>query len=347
MLYSFKTEKEALAKQLEVRTQIAQGTIAMGPDQTVKQFLEHWFEDVYKLSGVRLRTIINTDVVIRRHLIPGLGHIKLQKLTVQAIQAFYSKKMKAGTSASRIKRFHITLSMALEYARRSRLIVVNVCKDVQLPKQQESDHQALTPEQAKLLIEKIQGHKLEALLTLAIATGMREGEILGLRWSDVDFHNECLQVNRTLLYLAGHGFVESEPKTAKSRRKIVLPHFVVEVLTRHHVGQLKKRFELGKDWNSRNLVFPDKDGDFLRYVKLLRHFRKLLDEIGLPCLRFHDLRHSAATLLLSMGVSMKVVQELLGHSNIHITMDVYSHVLPSMQREAADKMNTFFDSGAS
>lgn len=233
---------------------------------------------------------------------------------------------------------------ALEHARRMKLISMNVSSDVELPRQSQSEKQTLTPEQARLLLQKIREHRLEGLLTLALATGMREGELLGLRWSDVDLDNGRLRISRTLTYMTGHGFVEGEPKTVRGKRNIILPQFVVETMRRHRLSQLEKRLAAGNAWVDRDLVFPDEDGDFMVPVTLLRRFRRLLKEVGLPRIRFHDLRHSAATLLLGMGVPAKVVQELLGHSTISITMDVYSHVLPSMQRDAMEKMGDFLDS---
>ena len=147
-----------------------------------------------------------------------------------------------------------------------------------------------------------------------------------------------------MVYITHHGFKEGEPKTETSRRNIVLPQFVIEVLKRHHMTQLEARLKVGVTWIDRDLVFPDDDGDFVIAETLVRRFHKLLREIGLPRIRFHDLRHSAATLLLGMGVPAKVVQELLGHSTISITMDVYSHVLPAMHKDAMDKMDAFLDS---
>ena len=343
--YYFKTEKDALAKQLELRTQLTQGTLTTGPQQTVKQFLEYWLEDVSKPSR-RTRTYVDYRVIVRKHLIPGLGHIKLQKLTLRDIQAFYARKLRGGTSAGRIEDIHRVFHAALEQARREKLIVVNACTDVQLPRQEEKEITPLAPEQAKLLLQKVKEHRLEMLLTLALVTGMREGELLALRWSDIDFEAEALQVRRTVQYITGYGFVENEPKTAKGRRKIVLPHFVVHALTLHHIKFLKKSTEVGADWQEYNLVFPGNNGKFMHAETLRRRFKKVLVEADLPLVKFHDLRHSAATLLLSMGVPPKVVQEILGHSNISITMNVYTHVLPSMQKEAMDKMERFFDSSS-
>ncbi len=343
--YYFKTEKEALEKRRTAMNELVQGVLATGPQQTLKQYLEYWLDDVYKIS-VRLATYRNCAIIVHKHLIPGLGHIKLQKLTTQQIQSFYAKKLKNGTSASRIKNIHATLHTALDHARRIKLVSVNVCSDVELPRQEKKEKHPLTPEQARLLLQKVRAHRLEGLLTVALATGMRQGELLGLRWSDVDLDKGTLRVARTVTYLNGYGCVEGEPKTARSKRNIVLPQFVIETLRRHRVSQLERRLAVGSAWIDRDLVFPDDTGDFVISKTLLRRFHRLLAEIGLPRIRFHDLRHSAATLLLSMGVPAKVVQELLGHSTIGITMDVYSHVLPSMQKDAMDKMNSFLDSSS-
>ena len=242
---------------------------------------------------------------------------------------------------------HHTLHSALDYARRARLVSTNVSDDARLPPREEPRQQPLTAEQASLLLQKVKEHELEGLLTLALATGMREGELLGLRWADIDFTKGIVQVGRTLTYISGHGFIESKPKTARSKRRIVLPQFAMDVLKHHRAKQLEKRLAAGSSWVDRDLIFPDRDGDYLIPVTLLRRFRKLLRNAGLPRIRFHDLRHSAATLLLGMGVEMKIVQELLGHSSISITADIYGHVLPPMYKSAMDKMDGFLGSSSS
>jgi integrase len=216
-----------------------------------------------------------------------------------------------------------------------------VCDDVVLPRQEQPKIHPLTPEQAQLLLQKMKDHPLEVLLTLTLATGMRKGEILGLRWADVDLEKGTLHVAHTLNYIARYGFVEGEPKTQGSKRTILLPQFVIEALRRHRTAQLEVRLMAGALWVDHDLVFCNKQGGFIVHTTLLYHFSKLLKEAGLPQVRFHDLRHSAATLLLSMGVPAKVVQELLGHSRIGMTLDTYSHVLPAMQKDAADKMEGF------
>jgi integrase len=341
LLYA-STEKEAYKKLEDALFEQKQGILATGPQQTVKQFLEYWIGDVQKPPMVRLGTYEMYRTVIDKYLIPGLGHIKLQKLTAQQIQSFYGKEMKKGVSAGRIRYINSVLHKALVHAKRIKLIQVNVSDEIELSPAEEHEIEPLTPEQTRLLLQKVREHQLEALLTLAITTGMRKGEILGLRWQDIDLQEGVLQIRRTLGYFAHHGFVEGEPKTKKSKHKITLPQFVIDALKRHQALQLERRLQAGSAWVNKDLVFSSKDGDFIVPHTLNNHFNRLLEDIGLPHIRFHDLRHSAATLLLSMGVPAKVVQEILGHSNFSTTMNRYSHVLPTMQKEAMDKMDDMF-----
>jgi len=177
---------------------------------------------------------------------------------------------------------------------------------------------------------------------VALTTGMRRGEILALRWSDINLEEGSIQVKRTVDYITHYGYVETEPKTARGWRKILLSSFVVEMLNAHRLAQMEERHKAGDKWIDKNLVFCGLLGDFFNPNYLLRVFKKVLDEAGLPRMRFHDLRHSAATILLSMGVNMKVVQELLGHSDISITLGRYSHLLPSMQKDVTDKWDHEF-----
>jgi integrase len=336
-----KSKKEVQEKLRQAINQQQLGVLATGQQQTVEQFLEYWLEDVHK-AKIRLRTYESYRNILNNHLLPDLGHIRLQRLTAQHVQSLYAKKQKEGLSAGSIGVVHAVLHKALDHAKRIKLVVNNVCDDVELPKREVHEIQPLTPDQALMFLQKVREHHLETLLTLALATGMRKGEILGLRWQDIDFEQGSLQVRRTLFYMAHYGFKEGEPKTAKSRRKIALPQFVIDSLKRHRTIQLEARLQAGSAWIDRDLVFPNSNGDFLQPMTLFNHFSKLLKEIGLPHIRFHDLRHSAATLLLSMGVPLKVVQELLGHSNFSMTANIYAHVLPSMQQEAMNKMDDFF-----
>jgi integrase len=184
---------------------------------------------------------------------------------------------------------------------------------------------------------------MEALLTLALTTGMRRGELLALRWGDIDFEKGVLYVQRTMSKVAGRGYYERQPKTRASRRKIVLSNVAIEALKEHRLRQEKERREMGDEWCERDIVFCNRSGGFSDPDRVGPKLRVLLKKVGLPTIRFHDLRHSAATILLGKGVHPKVIAELLGHSKVTMTLDTYSHVLPSMLQEAVDKMDDVFE----
>jgi integrase len=243
------------------------------------------------------------------------------------------------------------LRKALAHAVYLNLISRNVCDIVKksLPRQERHEAQTLTEVQAQKLLAQVRGHyPWEALFTMAIITGMRRGELVALRWADIHMRERYLQVRRSARYAGlGYGLQVGEPKTASSRRKIVLPPFLVEVLHQHGTEQKDSRQAAGDSWEENDLVFCNKRGGYINIETMRTWFKRLLADVGLPAMRFHDLRHSAATLLLAMGVHVKVVQELLGHSNILITLNTYSHVLPSIHEKAMDELSSlfFYDTG--
>jgi len=318
-----------------------QGTLVTSPQQSLKQFLEQWVEQVCEPT-LRITTYVQYRSVVHHHLIPAFGHISLQKLTPEMIQAFYRKKLDEGKKPGTVGFIHAVLRRALGDAVRWGLVMRNVAKLVTIPHVERREAQVLTAEQAKKLLEVARSSSLDALLVLALTTGMRRGEILALRWSDVDLVHGMLFIRRTMTRVGGYGLVENEAKTKSSRRRIVLSAVVVEAFKRHQAQQEQVKVAVGAGWQDKGIVFPDKDGGLWSPDRMVRRFDKLLKQIGLPHMHFHDLRHSAATILLAAGVHPKKVQELLGHSSITITMDVYSHVLPSMQQDVADEMDNLF-----
>jgi integrase len=333
-----KSRKEVQEKLRVALNEQKQGTLATGPRQTVKQFLEYWLEDVHR-STVKPSTYLTYRTILDNHIFPALGHIQMQKVTQAQVQSLYTRKLKEGLSAKTIRSIHGILHKAFDDAVRWERLSRNVCDTVSLPKVTQHEIQPLTLEQAQKLLEAAKGHRLEGLLTVALATGMRRGEILALKWQDVNLEGKSLYVRHTVNRLTGLGYVETEPKTSKGARQVVLPEFLVDVFKQQRVCQNEARLKAGSTWQDRDLVFCNKYGGYLEPTKLLKKFRTLLVEASLPSIRFHDLRHSAATILLAMNVHPKVVQERLGHSRISMTMDIYSHVLPSMQQEAVDKLN--------
>jgi len=334
------TRKEVQDKVNTALYELKQGTLATGPQQTLKACLERWLEQVVKLTK-KPNTYRTYRYAIGCHLVPALGHIKLQKLTIGHIQAFY------GERASTLNRktlavMRSALSGALEDALKQGFVGRNVSELIDLPPVERYEGQILTVEQAKKLLEVARGSRLDALLLLTLTTGMRRGELVALHWSDVDLEKGTLQVRHTLVRVGGKGLVEGEPKSKAGRRKIALADVVIEALKKHRVRQLEARIKMGDRWQEHGLIFPNIYGAYFNPDHVWRLFKKLLKQAGLPNVRFHDLRHSAATVLIAAGVPLKVVSELLGHSSVAITADIYAHVLPEMQQEVVRRMDDLY-----
>ncbi len=336
-----KTRKEAYDKLQKAMRDQEQGKLAMGPQQTVNQYIEDWLENVHR-PALRENSYVLYRQLLDLHILPTLGHVKLQKLTSQQIQTLYARKLKDGLSAETVRAMHRLLHKAFDDAVHWKRMNENPCDNAKQPRKVKYEIHLLTQEQARMMLDVAQGHTLEALLTMAVATGMRRGELLSLKWQDINVEERRLQIRRTMNRIAGRGIVESEPKTEKSKRTIMLPQFVIDALMLHRKRQAEIRVKAGSAWQENDLVFPNTIGKFMATQDMLNRFKKLLKEAGLPNMRFHDLRHSAATIMLGMGVHPKLVQELLGHSNISITLDTYSHVLPSMQRDMMDGLDNLF-----
>jgi integrase len=334
-------QSEVIAKLDEAANDLRRGMLAVGSNTTLQEYLENWLENVHKPT-IRLSTYLNYRKLLKNYLVPGLGKVKIHRLTPQQVQGFYSQKMSQGLAPKTVNNIHGVLHKALDNAVKWNILPRNVCDAVTPPRIPHKEKNVLTKQQAHTLLEEVKAHRLEALLTLAITSGMREGELLALHWQDINFEDCSLQVKRAVSYLKGYGYVESEPKTAKGRRMIKLPVFVVGILIRHRAQQEEQRRQVGSAWIEKDLVFTNAQGCFYSASTMRKVFRRFLVSIGLPHMRFHDLRHSAATILLAMKVHPKVVQEILGHSQIAMTLDVYSHALPSMQEDVTKQWDSEF-----
>jgi len=305
---------------------------------TVARFLERWLEDSVRRS-VRPTTHTLYSQMCRLHIVRHVGGIVLSKLRALHVQQMLAAMEKDEKSPRLCQLAYTILHRALNDAVRGGLVPRNVCEAVTRPRAPRKTMQTLTPAQAAQFLEAAKGDRLEALYVLAVTTGLRQGELLGLRWPDVNLEVGRLSVRHQLCELRGKLWLD-EPKTAKARRQIDLPAVTVTALREH-----RRRMLAEGHYRSDGLVFCDTQGGPLRKSGLRRRsFEPLLKKAGLPRIRFHDLRHTAATLALGEGVHPKIVQEMLGHSQISITLDTYSHVLPSMQKEAAAKMDALFAS---
>jgi integrase len=247
---------------------------------------------------------------------------------------------------STVHTLYTVLSMAFKDAMKWKRLAHNPCTDVQLPPLEKHEGPVLNPKQATAFLESARGHYLECWLTVALATGLRRGELLALKWSDIDMEQKILKVVRTraLVHdeMGVYRIIETTPKSKAGKRTVKLPQFAVNALKAHRARQLEQRLQAGAAWIDNDLIFCKASGDLLVICTVSRHFKKLLKQAGLPDMRIHDLRHSAATLLLSMGVDLKTIQEILGHASFATTANIYGHVLMEMQEEAMSKMDTLF-----
>jgi integrase len=305
--------------------------------QTVGAFLDRWLVDVAKPT-VRPKTYASYAQLVRLHLKPALGHHQLAKLSPQHVQAMMNAKSAAGLSPRTVQYLRAILRRALGQALKWGLVSRNVATLVDPPRSQRQDVTPLSPLQARAFLTAAEGDRLEALYSVAIALGLRQGEALGLRWDDVDLDAGMLKVRHALQRIDGT-LQLVEPKTKRSKRTIPMPPTIVTALREHRVRQLEERLIAGPRWQEHNLVFPSTIGTPADARNIVRRFHAILDQAGLPSMRFHDLRHTCASLLLAQHVPPRVVMETLGHSQIALTMDTYSHVMPVMQREAANLMD--------
>ncbi len=335
-----KTRKEAAQKLAVALRDKEQGVPPVEGRQTVQQFLTGWLETMRPPTLV-VETWERYAHDVRVNLCPEIGRVRLSLLTAQQVQMVYAKLSARGLSSTSVLHAHHVLHRALESALRLGLIQRNVTNMVERPRKRQTDIHPLSREQARAYLDAATGDRLAALFTLALSTGMRLGEMLALRWADVDLAATpaVVRVNSTLKWREG-AFVMTTPKTKSSRRQIALTAHVADALRRHLRAQRVERLAAGPVWEGQQwgLVFCDEIGRPLMegHVRL-KHFR-VCRAAGVPRIRVHDLRHTAATLLLGQRVNPKVVSEMLGHSSVGITLDIYSHVLPDMQQDAAAAM---------
>lgn len=313
------------------------GTINDARGFTVGSFLDLWLSDVAKPS-VRHWTFKGYEVHVRLHLKPGLGRLPLDRLEPVHVQRLMNEKLKSGLSPKSIRYIRGTLRTALNHAVRWGYISRNPAAMVDGPRVEEYESHPFTLEEAREFLNAIRGDRLQALYSVALTLGLRQGEALGLRWQDIDLDQGVLHVTKQLQRIDGE-FQLLEPKTKKSRRTIGLPAIAVRELRDHRDRQQRERERSRADWNHRDLVFTRGDGEPLDGTVVTHQFHRLLDRAGLPQRRFHDLRHSCATLLQAQEVAPRVAMEILGHSNIAQTMNLYTKVLSASKRDAAKRID--------
>lgn len=327
-----KTQREALERRSEALRAAARAVPRGRERQTVQAFLAGWLEGTR--SRLRPRTWVRYEQLVRVHIVPSIGTLALAALSPQDVERLYAQRLRAGAAPFTVRHVHEVLHRALEQATTWGEIGRNPASLVQRPVAPRREMATFDESQARSLLAAIAEDRLEALYVVAITTGMRQGELLALRWSDVDLERTTAAVRRSL-QRTPEGPVFTPPKSARSRRQVLLTPTAIAALRRHRIRQAEDRLAAGSAWDDQELVFANTVGRPLDGPTVTKAFQAALVRANLPRIRFHDLRHTAATLLLGRGIHPKIVSEQLGHSQIAITLDLYSHVTPTMQRDAA------------
>jgi integrase len=332
-----RTRQEVAAKLAQATSDQDSTLVFDAGNLTLGEYLDRWLKDSVK-DTVRISTYERHEAIIRIHLKPAFGKLKLKAVTPAHIQGLYRDRLDCGLSPATVQKIHAVLHKALEQAMRWRLVPNNVADAARAPRPAPKRISPLSSGETRNLLEAARGNRLEALYVLAVHTGMRQGELLALNWEDVDLNEGVVRVSRTLTRDGGRLAI-GEPKTKRSRRTIHLAQIAMRKLKGHLERQQEEMESLGGLYRDQGLVFTTQVGTLINPTNLRkRSLRSLLELAGLRRVRFHDLRHTCATLLLSKNVHPKYVQELLGHSSVSITLDTYSHFVPSMGKHTAQTM---------
>mgnify|MGYP000892148963 CR=1 FL=1 len=331
----YRTKKEAEKDLANIIARIENNTFIMPEKITVKEFLEYWL-DSHAKPNLSPTTIAGYEMIIRKHLTPALGNLKLQKLRPVHIQQYYDSKINE-LSAKTLTQHHRVLRKALDYAFKLQMIPNNPADAVAPPKQKKYNAKVLTLEEAKTMLEAAKGTDMEAPINLALALGLRRGELLGLKWEDIDLENGFIHIKRNLVR-ANRKLILKEPKSETSIRTLKLSNTLIRILKDYRKKQLELKMLLRNEYQDNDLVFCRDDGQLLNPTTFSWRFKKFLEKNGLPQIRFHDLRHTNATLMLKSNIAPKKASSRLGHSTISITMDLYSHVTQDMEEEISDTL---------
>ncbi len=336
----------------EVVISLEQGAYVKPNKVTLGDWLRQWLKD-YASMNTTNRTQESYSSIVERHLIPSLGKVMLADLQPQHIQSYYAEKLsngradgKGGLSARSVVYHHRILSKALNYAVKMGMVVRNVADVVQPPRVQRVTMRTLSTEEVKSFLDTAQETDYYVYFATLLYTGLRRGELLALRWRNLDLVKDTLTVVETAYKLGNGDYIIKEPKTAQSRRSVVLTPALVELFKAYRIDQELLRIQLGVSLNADDFVFIRPDGSPINPNAVTLAFRRIIKKTGLRSLRIHDLRHTHATLMLKAGVHPKVVSERIGHANIGITLDIYSHVLPGIQEEAAEKFDRILEPDA-
>ena len=339
-----KTRRECEAAVARLLAEVQDQRVVLDRGMTVSEFAGRWLEGKY--GHVREATHRRYADLMRLHILPTIGRLKMRELGPAQIQSLHSVWRAAGLSPTSAYHAHYILHGMLGQAVQWRILVTNPCKLVKAPRRAKVEISTWSAAEVSRVVTAASSSPLEALWSVALCTGMRRGELLGLMWHDIDFQQAELCVRRTLSRGGKNQFVVGTPKTKSSLRSIALPAIAVTHLIRLQEEQDKRRQRAGDAWHDEGFVFTNELGEPLHPNAVTRQFDELIAMAAVPRIRIHDLRHTNATLLLTQNIHPKIVQERLGHSTISMTLDLYSHAAPHLQRQAAVTLDQILDGNA-
>jgi integrase len=308
------------------RKAISDHSLPVDEKTTLNDFADRFMEEVAKHT-LKEKTLVTYESYLKVHIRPELGRMKLALIQPQHIQSLYKDKLNSGLSKKTVHHIHATLRRILNEAVKRGIIHKNPCTSVTPPRVDRHAPSVWTIEEAKTFLSAVEGHRWHGVYLIALTTGARRGEILGMEWQNINWTKGTVTIVKTISEIKGKAVV-TNPKTKLSRRTIALPVVVLELL---------KLNQKSTGW-----VFPSERGTQMSPRNLLRHFYSVLERLDIPKIRFHDLRHTAATILLQKDVHPKKVQELLGHSSITLTLDTYSHIIPGIDSQTSREMDKVF-----
>ncbi len=342
------TKKDAEKRLSELFHQLDTGTFMRPTKTTLAEYLERWLKD-YAWPNLAPRTAEGYETIVRQHLIPKLGNLSLTQLRPEHLQKYYSEMLSigrcdrpGGLSAQTVRHHHTALHKALQTAVEWGLLNRNVADAIKPPRTQRPEMKTWDEDDITRFLEAAKETPYHCLFYLALFTGMRRSELLGLKWSDVDLILGEASVTRSLHHLRDGSIVFRSPKTAKGRRTVALPPSATLLLKEHRERQKLEQAMLGVLSGDDDLVFSHLDGKPLRPNTITRAWTILADRAGVKVIRLHDARHTHASLMLKQGIHPKIVQERLGHATIAVTLDTYSHVAPGLQEAAAKRFDEVF-----
>jgi len=327
----------ALARLL---AEVEQGTYIDASKITVAEWVKTWLESYKRAEGIRPKTLDTYEWAAKAYIFPAIGNLQLQKLQPHHVQQLYNYIREQGKSTRLVHLVHQLMNGALKQAIKNRLLNINVAEATTRPRAQARKGRAMTREEQDRFMEALAGHHLCAAFILKLGTGLRRGELLGLHWEDINLEEGILHVVREIVYVRGIGIIEQAPKTEQSIRTVPMPKLAREMLKRHR-EQLLKTGRYRKD----GPVFPSAVGTYIYPDNFEKIFRKLRHDAGIGDVKLHSLRHTFATRLLEAGEDLKTIQELLGHTKISTTADIYAHVSEHMKRRAVDKLDSVLEMG--